>query len=168
MDVMEPHSGSPLPGVIAPRYAGSMTLFTRSLWPENTRLPYLQLAAAVVAAPLLLAAVLTLLAFLIAGSSEPDRESTLEVTNYAAAVFFIGLSGFTATFGLAGVAALWALGRRGVLALLAAGALASMAALALQAVVGTDPVSPPQVAVFLGAGAIIFALIRWIAGIRAG
>jgi len=145
-----------------------MTLLTRSLWPETVRRPYLRLAAAMVAAPLLLAAVLTLLAFLLAGSTEPDRAATLAVTRHAAMVFFAVLPGFTLTFGLAGVALLWALARRGLLAWLATGAGAGAGAAAGQGLLVTGGIGVVQAAVAVGLGLVIFALIRWIAGVRRG
>jgi hypothetical protein len=143
-----------------------MTLFARSLWPETVRRPYLRLAAAVVAAPLLLMAVLSLLAFVVAGSSEATREGTMEVTVAAARMFAIVLPAFTLTFGLGGVALNWLMGWRGVLAWLATGAGAG----ALAAVVGLlgrgGDVAVPRVLIAAVVGAVIFFLIRWIAGIR--
>jgi uncharacterized membrane protein len=143
-----------------------MTLFTRSLWPETTRWPYLRLALGLVVAPLLLASVLTLLAFLLAGSTEPDRDSTLAVTRHAAGVFFTVLPGFTLTFGLVGVAVLWALGRRGVLAWFGTGAASGAIVLVLKAMLVSWGIGVIQAAVAVGSGIAIFALIRWIAGIR--
>jgi len=145
-----------------------MTLFTRSLWPETTRWPYLRLALGLVVAPLLLAAVLSLIAFLIAGSSEPDRASTLALTRHAAGLFFVILPGFSLTLGIAGVAALWALGRRGLLAWLVAGAVAGAIVVAVQVLLIAGTIAPAQAAIELAVGLVIFALIRWIAGVRHG
>jgi hypothetical protein len=91
-----------------------MTPGARSLWPDRVRRPYLRLAAALIAAPLALAAILTGLAFLVAGSTEPTREAVMAVTRQAAVVFFVALPAFALTFGLAGVVALWVLALRGV------------------------------------------------------
>jgi hypothetical protein len=145
-----------------------MTLFTRSLWPERVRRPYLRLAGALIAAPLVLVAVLTLLAFVVAGSTETTRAGTLAVTNEAAVGFFVYLSAFTLTVGLAGVALLWRFGRRGALAWLSAGAgggALAAAGLGLSSGAGFVPV---QMAVAAVLGLVLFVLIRWIAGVRLG
>ena len=143
-----------------------MTLFSRSLWPDRVRRPYLRLAGALIAAPLVLAAGLTLLAFLVAGSTEPTREGTLAVTNQAAVVFFVALPAFSLTFGLAGVALLWSLGRRGVLAWLATGAGTGMLVAAGHGLFNGEGVVPVQMAVAVALGTALLALIRWIAGVR--
>ena len=145
-----------------------MTLFTRSLWPERVGRPYLRLATAMVMAPLVLAAALTLLAFLVAGSTEATRDATLAVTNEAAVGFFVYLTAFTLTFGLAGVALLWSRRRRGVLAWLSAGAGAGAFAATGLGVIGACGIDPVQVAVAVVLGLVLFVLIRWIAGVRLG
>ena len=143
-----------------------MTLFTRSLWPERVGRPYARLAMAMVMAPVALAAVLTLLAFLVAGSTELTRANTIVVTLEAAVAFFVYLPAFSLTFGLAGVALLWSLGRREVLDWLVAGAGAgALAATALGLLAG-GRIVPVQVAVAVVLGLVLFALIRWIAGVR--
>ncbi len=143
-----------------------MTLFTRSLWPEGAGRPYFRLAGALIAAPLVLAAALTLLAFLVAGSTELTRDGTLAVTNEAAVVFFVALPAFSLTFGLAGVALLWALRRRGALAWLSAGAGAGALAATGLGLFAGDGIVPVQVAVAVVLGLLLFVLIRWIAGVR--
>ncbi len=155
-----------LPAPFRPGYSRAMTLFTRSLWPERVRRPYLRLAGALIAAPLVLAAVLTLLAFLVAGSTELTRERTLEVTNEAAVVFFVALPAFTLTFGLAGVALLWMLGRRGVLAWLMTGAGAGILVATGRGLLAEGGIVPVQMAVAVALGLVLFVLIRWIAGVR--
>jgi hypothetical protein len=143
-----------------------MTLFTRSLWPERVGRPYLRLAMAMAAAPVALATVLTLLAFLVAGSTEMTRTDTIEVTLEAAVAFFTYLPAFSVTFGLAGVALLWSLGRREAMAWLAAGAGAGALAAAALGLIAGGRIVPVQVAVAVALGLAVFALIRWIAGIR--
>lgn len=125
-----------------------------------------QLAVALVAAPLALAAALTLISFLIAGSSEPDRAGTLAVTANAAVVFLVSLTAFSLTFGLAGALVLGALGRRGVLDWLATGAGAGVA-VALVTGAARGAVLPLHVGVAAVLGLALFALIRWLAGVRA-
>jgi hypothetical protein len=143
-----------------------MMLFTRSLWPETVRRPYLRLAGALLAAPLMLAAVLTSVAFIAAGSSEPTRAGTLAVTNDAAVVFFVALPAFTLTIGLAGVAVLWFLGRRGMLAWLATGAGAGTLVAAGHGLLVGEGIEVVQMVVAVILGLVLFVLIRWIAGVR--
>jgi len=155
-----------LPAAFRPRYATCMTLFSRSLWPERTHSPWLRLTGALIAAPLVLASVLTLLAFLIAGSTEPTRQATLAVTNEAAVVFFVALPAFSLSFGLAGVAVLWALGKRGMLAWLTAGAGTGLLVAAGHGLFAAGGFVPVQVAIAVVLGLVLFLLIRWIAGVR--
>jgi hypothetical protein len=143
-----------------------MMLFTRSLWPDRVRRPYLRLAGALIAAPLVLAAALTLLAFLVAGSTETSRDGTLAVTREAGEVFFVALPAFTLTFGLAGVALLWSLGRRGVLAWLATGAGAGVLVAAGHGLFIGNGIIAVQMAVAVVLGLLLFVLIRWIAGVQ--
>lgn len=143
-----------------------MTRFSRSLWPERVRRPCLRLAVALVAAPLALAAGLTLLAFVVAGSTEPTREATLVVTNHAAVVFFVALPAFSLTIGFGGVLLLWFLGRRGVLAWLVTGIGAGMLVAIGHGFFSGDGIVAAQMVVAVVLGVILFALIRWIAGVR--
>jgi hypothetical protein len=142
-----------------------MGIFTSSLWNGRTRPPYLRLAVAVVAAPVLLAATLTGIAFLVAGSTELTREETLAVTRNAAQVFFVVLPAFTLTAGLVGIALLWQLGCRASSAWAFAGSCAGMASVLLGVALGEEMV-PMHVAVALVVGAAIFLLIRLFAGVR--
>ncbi|MHA1528418.1 MAG: hypothetical protein ACTSVG_05325 [Alphaproteobacteria bacterium] len=145
-----------------------MTLFTRSLWPERAGRPYLRLAMAMIAAPVVLASALTLLAFVVAGATEPTRTNTIVVTLEAAVAFFFYLPAFTLTFGLAGVALLWSLARRGVLDWLSVGAGTGALAAAVLGLLAGDRIVPVQVAVAVVLGLVLFVLIRWIAGVRPG
>ena len=143
-----------------------MMLFTRSLWPDRVRWPYLRLAGALIAAPLVLAAVLTLIAFAAAGSTEPTREGTLALTAWAAEVFFVALPAFALTFGVAGVALLWLLGRRGIPEWLATGAGAGALVAAGHGVFGGEGIVAVRMAVAVALSVALFALIRWLAGVR--
>jgi len=128
---------------------------------------WLQLAFALVAAPVTLAGGLTLLAFLIAGSTEADEAGTLAVTRHAGAVFLLGLSAFSLTFGLAGAVLLGRLGRRRLRDWLAAGA-GSGVLVALGTGLARGAVEPAHVAVAVALGTALFALLRWYAGVRGG
>lgn len=144
----------------------SRSPFTRSLWPERVRRPYLRLAIAVAAAPLLLAGLFTGLAFVVAGSSVASKEATLLRTADAARAFFLFLPAFTVTFGLAAIAMLWWRGLRGRLAWTLGGAAAGLAAAAVVGLAGGAGIAPVQVAVALVLGALTLLLVRWLAGIR--
>ncbi|MCH8167794.1 MAG: hypothetical protein IIC03_07680 [Proteobacteria bacterium] len=143
-----------------------MTLFTRSPWPDTVGHPYLRLAVAMVMAPVALATVLTLFAFLIAGATASTRENAVVATLEAAVAFFVYLPAFTLTFGLAGVALLWMLGRRGVLAWLMAGAGAGILVATGRGLLAEGGIVPVQVAVAVALALVLFVLIRWIAGVR--
>lgn len=143
-----------------------MTLFARTLWPDTVRRPYLRLAGALLAAPLALAAVLTLVTFLIAGSTESTSEGTFQVTQNAAEIFFVTLVAFSLTFGLAGTALLWALGQRGVQAWLVTGAWAGLLVAVGHGLFVGDGIVAMQMAVAVMLGLVLFVLIRWFAGVR--
>lgn len=128
---------------------------------------WLQLGFAVLAAPVTLAGAFTLLAFLIAGSTEPDLAGTLAVTRRAAVVFLVSLGAFSLTFGLAGALALSALGQRGVLAWLGTGAGAGLV-VALGNGILSGGMPPFHIAVAVILGLAVFALIRLFAGVRGG
>jgi len=145
-----------------------MTLFTRSLWPETVGRPYLRLAMAMVMAPVALATVLTLLAFLIAGMTVLTREDTIVATLEAAVAFFFYLPAFSLTFGLVGVALLWSLGRREVLDWMMAGAGAGALAASVLGLLAGGRIVPVQVAVAVVLGLVLLVLIRRIAGVRPG
>lgn len=144
----------------------AMQLSLRSLWPEAPRRPWTRLAVALVAAPLVLATILTLVAFLVGGATEFGPVGTMAFTRRAAMAFFIFLPVFTLTFGLAGVAALAVLGRRGVLAWLLAGAAAGLAAAATHGLAFGAGLVPFRMIVAGVLGTGVFALVRWFAGVR--
>lgn len=138
-----------------------------SLWPGQARLPLPRLILALFGAPLIVATIVSLVAFLIAGMSEQSGAGVMQVTTEAAIALSALALAFTWTFGLIGMAMLWALalhGRR-AWALMGAGAggLAGVlfAGFAMQASHGT------VITAFAIAGWAIFMLIRWIARIGA-
>lgn len=144
-----------------------MTDSGHPLRPRRARGAWAQLAFALVAAPVTLAGGLTLMAFLIAGSTEADEAGTLAVTRHAGLVFLLALTAFSLTFGLASALLLGRLGRRRLRDWLAAGA-GSGVLVALGTGLAGGAVVPLHVAVALGLGTALFALIRWYAGIRTG
>ena len=144
-----------------------MAPFTRTLWPQRSRPPYLRLAVAVVAAPVGLAAVLSALAFLIAGSSVSTQDETMAITRDAAMTFFVVFPAFTLTAGAVGIAVLWATGQRGINAWIGVGSIAALVAGAVQGAVG-GKIAPMELAIAALLGGVIFVLIRWFAGVRGG
>lgn len=144
-----------------------MTRATPSLWPEGLRRPWLRLAIALIAAPVVLAGLLALAAFLVYLASVPDAGEAAHLAGAAAATFLGYLLGFALSLGLAGVALLWASGERGLIAWLATGAGAgALCAVAIGLVAGG--VAGLQIGIAAVFGLALFALIRWFAGIRVG
>ncbi len=140
----------------------------RPLWPLRARGPWLQLAFALVAACLTLAAAMTLVAFAIYGISEPELGVAFAYAGGTAWAMLSYLAAFTVTFGLAGLALLWACGwrRRGSW-LAAGGAAGALFALAL-GLFRQGTFEPVRILVAAALGLALFALIRWFTGIRAG
>ena len=137
------------------------------LWPETVTQPYLRLAAALIAAPLIATAVVAALAFLIAGMSEPTRVGVIAVTEDAAIAYFSFAAIFMVVAVLPALALLWWLGARRTILWLGAG-------LVFGAVggVGLAALGGPEIAIsaVMGttSGGALLLLVRGIAGIRAG
>ncbi len=130
------------------------------------KLSYTRLAVAMVIAPMILAAILTAGAFLIAGMSESDRDTVMQVTRESGIAMAMLSYGFTLTFGIFGVVGLWFLEQRGpVVWAIAGGILGALAGMIFGVVFmgGFDRVL--LLSFGLG-GWALFILIRWIAGIR--
>ncbi len=145
-----------------------MSLFTRSLWPQEAKAPYKRLVLALLMAPVLVAALLTLLAFLIAGMSEETREGTLSVTLDAAASMLMLATLYTATFGLVGVTLLWSLNQRGPLAWAIVGLLLGSIAGLMFGRLFMGGVDRMLLISFSLSSWLLFTMIRRIAGIRDG
>ncbi len=132
----------------------------------SLRRSIMRLALSILAAPLLLAALATGIAFIVAGSGVATREATLIRTRDAAQAFFLFLPLFTLSFGLAGIAILWWRGMRGRLSWAAGGAAAGMIGAAVLGLAGGAGINPVHIAVAAFFGSLIFLVIRWLAGIR--
>lgn len=143
-----------------------MTQRNRSLWPGKTPQPWLRLVAAVVAAPVLLAALLTGLAFAVARSTMPSGAEALAVASDAGEKFFILLPTFTLTVGLVGVVFLAAFGLRGVLTWIAVGFVVGAMAPVSRALASGEALLPMQAVIAAGLSVTLFLLIRWLAGVR--
>ena len=143
-----------------------MTLFTRSLWPTSVRSPYRRLAIALIVSPLLLAALLSIAAYLIAGMTEATQERVVAVTADSALALTEMMIGFTITFGLLGVGLLWATAQRSLLIWAIAGAiLGALAGTLIGFVTGAGPSKVLLIGLSV-IGWVEFLLIRKIAGIR--
>ena len=143
-----------------------MSLFTRSLWPKSERRPYLRLLLALLISPVVIAGLLTLSAFLIAGMTEQTKEGTMETTRQAALTLSAVVGLFTVSFGLIGVTMLWALAQRGPLAWALAGALLGALGGVVFTMTSMGRIEGPVLIAFFMCGWAMFLMIRWIAGIR--
>lgn len=144
-----------------------MTVFpARALWPALDRTPYLRLAVALFAAPGVIATLLSLFAFLIAGMTEATSEAVLRTTAASAAALSGLVYAFTMTFGVLGVALLWRAARRGAVAWAFTGAAAGALAGLLFGALAMPAISQAVVTGFALAGWSIFVLIRRFAGVR--
>lgn len=138
----------------------------RSLWPRSTKAPYRRLVISLIAAPLIATSILTGAAFGLAGMSEPDLSSVLSVTLQSGIAILTLVLGFTLTFGLLGLAALWFLGQRGFLAWCVAGVLGGAIFGILFGNVMMGEVQRPLFLIFAITGAVVMLLIRLIAGVQ--
>ena len=144
-----------------------MTRFGNDWWPAGVRRPRLRLVAALVASPLLVAAVATAIAFVVAGMTLPDGAQVAAQTTTVGLTALGALLAFTGSFGLVATLVLWALRRRSNLAFALAGALAGAAFLIVSNVVMTGlPTTPRQILGTAALGALVLLCVRWIAGVR--
>ena len=143
-----------------------MALFTRSLWPPQVTRPYLRLVAGMVCAPLIIGFILTLGVFFLAGSTEQTRDDVIAET-IEAGVALTALSMIvTLTLGVLAIGILWALEQPGIFAWLVAGAVVGgLSALIFGQLLMNDT-GYGLLAVFIGAGMVLFVIIRAIAGIQ--
>lgn len=140
-------------------------ILDRRFWPEETRHPILRLTIALIAAPALLGAIITMIAFLFAGLSAATRAGALASTSEAALEIFSYLLVSMPTIGLIGIGCLWALRLRSALAWTVTGALGGAVVAVLQAIADGSAVDRMTVLVFALVGWALFLMIRWIAGI---
>ncbi len=145
----------------------AMPLFaTNALWPGRVRPPLPRLVLALVAAPAALTLLLGLGAFLVAGMTQAKGgevlQATLRSTTALGALAFL----FTFTFGLAGVALLWATARRRLLAWALTGAAAGALAGTLFGALAMGGIRGALVVAFALSGWAILVMIRGFAGVR--
>lgn len=145
-----------------------MALFAvSSLWPARPDLPLARLILALIGAPLITAAIISAVAFLIAGMSEQTSAGVIQVTVEAAIALSALVYGFTLSFGLVGIAILWALSLRGRLAWSLMGAGLGAFAGAVFSGIAMQGFHSTVMIAFAIAGWAVFMLIRWIARIGA-
>lgn len=145
-----------------------MTLFpAKALWPTRERTPVLRLCLAFLTAPGIVASLLSAFTFLVAGMTEATAEGVWRVTMQSAATMTALVFAFTLTFGLAGVAVLWRLSRRGTMVWALTGAIAGTLAGVIFSAAAMPGLHPPLVIAFALTGWGLFLLIRLFAGIRA-
>lgn len=148
-------------------YLRAMALLPAShLWPARERAPVLRLGVALIAAPGTVAGLFTLFAFLVAGMTERTSEEVIRVTAQTGLALSLLTFLFTLTFGLAGIALLWRMARRGPVAwALTGGAFGVLAGL-LFSTLALSTAHGVVVLAFALAGWAVFLLVRRIAGIR--
>ena len=115
---------------------------------------------------MLVASILTLVAFGLAGLSAPDFNEVMSVTLDSAIAIFLAVCVFTITFGIAGVLGLWALRQPGLITWLLTGILAGAIAGILVGEFSARGVTRVLLLIFAGMGGAIFLLIRRLAGIQ--
>ncbi|MEM7060932.1 MAG: hypothetical protein AAF557_25415 [Pseudomonadota bacterium] len=115
---------------------------------------------------MLIAAVLTLFAFFLAGSTASDRESVLTVTIDSGIAIFALVIGFTLTFGIISVLGLWALELGGPLAWGLTGIIAGAIAGIMFGAIAVNGIDRGVLVIFAIMGGALMLLIRAIAGIR--
>ena len=117
-------------------------------------------------APVLVATVLTLLAFGLVSLSSDTFDAALTATLDSAIAIFLGVVVFTITFGLAGVLVLWALRQPGLVVWALTGILSGAVAGIILGEFSARGVSRGMLIVFAGMGSILFLMIRLLAGIQ--
>lgn len=128
---------------------------------------WLRLGAGIVLAPLVLAAMLTLAAYLIAAMGEVGRASAMARTREAGWVFFSFLPLFSVTVGATGVFALRRLKWRSGFSWSVMGAVLGAVSAAGLGLASAHGVAGNHVAIFAVIGLCLFALIRLFAGVKA-
>jgi hypothetical protein len=143
-----------------------MSMFpASSLWPARDRPPVARLLMALVAAPGMIASTFSFAVFLVAGMTERTPDAVLRVTAESTVALTLLAFAFTLTFGLAGIAVLWRLARRGAIAWALAGGVAGAVAGTLFSGLAMSGVDGAVVLGFAIAGWSLFLLIRRIAGV---
>lgn len=117
-------------------------------------------------APLLLSTLLTLLVLFIAAVTEPNSLSALGRTLMAAFVFTGTMAVFTVTFGATGVGLLLFARQRGFFVWIATGILFGVVFAMAHSIYTVGLINDMNLVFGAGLGGLLFALIRWIAGIR--
>lgn len=138
-----------------------------SLWPGERRFPLLRLILALIGAPLIVTAIVALIAFLIAGMSEQTGAGVMRVTVEASIALAALVYGFTLTFGLIGIVILRALSLPGSLAWTLMGVTTGAVAGVLFTNMAMQGSRAMVIIAFAVAGWAVFMLIRWIARIGA-
>jgi hypothetical protein len=138
----------------------------QSLWPARDRPPVLRLLMALVAAPGMIASAFSFAVFLVAGMTERSPEGVMRVTAESAVALTALAFAFTLTFGLAGIAVLWRLARRGAMAWALTGGAAGAIAGVLFSGLAMSGIEQAVILGFAIAGWSLFLLIRRMAGIR--
>lgn len=117
-------------------------------------------------APLLVAAILTVFAYLLADQTSQEGEEVLSATVDSAIAILYVVIGYTLTFGLISVLGLWALDQAGFLTWLLTGVIAGAIAGILFGTLALSGIERGALVIFAIMGGALMILIRAIAGIR--
>ncbi|MEM7422905.1 MAG: hypothetical protein AAF334_04225 [Pseudomonadota bacterium] len=142
-----------------------MSIFVNTLWPDTVRSPLRRLLLALIASPVLVAALLTAGAYAIAGMTESSRQEVITYTVDAAIVILPMMFIFTLTFGLIGIFILWWLVQRGVVSWVICGAVMGVIAGISFGELLMNGVERGLLAAFAVTGILLFTFIRAIAGV---
>ena len=143
-----------------------MSLFTRSLWPVATRAPYRRLVTGFVVTPLVLALVLTLITLIPIAIWEPAGADIAAIVVDTGVGLTLMMAAFALSFGLGGVALLWAFSQRGLSVWLATGFVGgAIGGIVIRRLFVEQMPDALMVACAL-IGAVFFTLLRMIAGVQ--
>ena len=143
-----------------------MTLFTRSLWPRHVRAPYRRMAVAMIAAPAVLSAILSLIAVVLAMLSEKTSREALAAGADSALTLTAMIFLYTLTFGVAGVGVLWSLAQRSPVTWASAGLVSGAVGGFLLSELAMDRGGRALVIFAAVTSVALFLLIRALAGVQ--
>lgn len=143
-----------------------MSLRDKSIWPPEVNAPHRRLLLAIFAAPLIMTAVLTGVAFMVAGMSEATQDGVMTVTTEAGVALFVLTYIYALTLGIVGILVLWWFEQRGAIAWAVAGALTGAIAGMAFGEFFMAGVDRAMLLSFVLGGWAFYIIVRWIAGVR--
>ncbi len=135
--------------------------FGPGLWPPDTRNPYRLMGIAILIAPLIVAAAITVVRVMVSAVSGLSGAELYEAVALSVKDALFMTFAFTATFGLAGVAFLWALRIRSVVVWAFLGGVCGFLA---GLVAGAS--NPTEYGAAVLFGWLMFLTYRWLARVK--